>query len=821
MKKNYFLLFTFFLLFNSNAQVIEFKSSRFLEVLLYSDTNSVIAKDYKGDLIKIDENGDKKIELSEALKVSELNISSFFLTDISGIENFINLKTLICSGNHLTSFNINSLKELKYLNCSGILVNSLDFTALKNLETLICTQTQLVSINVVGLSKLHHLYLYQNLLEDLNLSGLVSLKYIDCNFNNLKKIDVTGLTQLEELICNDNKIESVINLRDCHNLNRLWIQNNELISLDLSNCPKLSDLWADQNNLTSIDLTTPKNVLNASFGNNKLTSVNVDDFSNIEFIRLSDNKFTTIDLSKFTNLRSVECNNNKELIALYLKNGSNEGADIIGCSNLRYICNDDIKNSHLEWYINYYNYTNISLNSYCTFEPGGVFYTIQGKTTLDQNNNGCDSNDRKYSNLNFSINNDIQKGNFISDNSGNYELPLGEGTYTITPVLENPTYYTVTPESLNITFPGQSNPIIQDFCIIPNGSHQDLEISILSTTPARPGFDATYKIIFKNKGNQTLSGLVNLDFNDAVLDFISSVPIISSQAINKLTWDYENLQPFETREINVIVNVNSPMETPAVNINDRLSFNVIITPIANDEKPVDNSFALRQIVVGSYDPNDKTCLEGDIVTSALIGEYVHYLIRFENTGTYPAENIVIKDLIDVSKFNISTLVPYSSSHSYVTRISDDNKVEFIFEKINLPFDDANNDGYIAFKIKTLPTLNVGDSFTNEANIYFDYNFPIITNKAASIFKTLATQDFEFSNYFNVYPNPVKDILNISLKNDIEIQSISIYDILGQLIISVPNSKNVSKIDVSRLRTGNYLLKIKTVKGFSTVKFIKE
>jgi len=230
---------------------------------------------------------------------------------------------------------------------------------------------------------------------------------------------------------------------------------------------------------------------------------------------------------------------------------------------------------------------------------------------------------------------------------------------------------------------------------------------------------------------------------------------------------------------------------------------------------------LRQSVVGSFDPNDKTCLEGDVITPNLIGEYVNYLIRFENTGTYLAENIVVKDLIDLSKFDISTLVPTKASHDFVTKISDGNKVEFIFEKINLPFDDANNDGYIAFKIKTLPTLAVGDSFENEANIYFDYNFPILTNKATSTFKTLGTQDFEFSNYFNVFPNPAIDILNIGMKKSIEVESMSVYDILGQLVIVVPDAQKVLKIDVSKLTTGNYFLKMNTNKGASTVKFIKK
>jgi hypothetical protein len=63
-------------------------------------------------------------------------------------------------------------------------------------------------------------------------------------------------------------------------------------------------------------------------------------------------------------------------------------------------------------------------------------------------------------------------------------------------------------------------------------------------------------------------------------------------------------------------------------------------------------------------------------------------------------------------------------------------------------------------------------------------------------------------------------LNISTKNNIEIQSIAVYDILGQLVIALPSIKNATKIDVSNLRTGNYFIKIKSDKGSSSLKFIK-
>ncbi len=138
----------------------------------------------------------------------------------------------------------------------------------------------------------------------------------------------------------------------------------------------------------------------------------------------------------------------------------------------------------------------------------------------------------------------------------------------------------------------------------------------------------------------------------------------------------------------------------------------------------------------------------------------------------------------------------------------------------MPYDDATNDGYIAFKIKTLPTLVTGDSFTNEANIYFDYNFPILTNKATSTFKTLGITEFAFSDYFSVYPNPVNDILNIYNKGSIEVQSIAVLDILGQLVIAIPNAQTISKVDVSKLATGKYFLKMNTDKGTSNMKFIK-
>ncbi|MBK9742660.1 MAG: hypothetical protein IPO94_06705 [Saprospiraceae bacterium] len=78
------------------------------------------------------------------------------------------------------------------------------------------------------------------------------------------------------------------------------------------------------------------------------------------------------------------------------------------------------------------------------------------------------------------------------------------------------------------------------------------------------------------------------------------------------------------REITVTLKVNRPTDTPAVNAGDKLYLTASI---------LDNIFTLENTVVGSYDPNDKTCLRGDRVKPDMVGKVRGLSHRFENTGT--------------------------------------------------------------------------------------------------------------------------------------------------------------------------------------------
>jgi Leucine-rich repeat (LRR) protein len=772
MKQTYLICLLFVSLFSS-AQIINIPDANFKAKLLEASPSNYIAKNLSGANFKIDSNNDNEIQTTEALQVSELNVVFSNISSLLGISDFINIKKIHCDSNQIISLDLQSLLNLEILNCTYNQLTSLNVQGLTNIAKINCGNNQLTSLNLSGLTSLYELRCYYNQISNLNINS-THLNRLECNFNLLTSLDLTNQTLLQYLVCNNN-------------------------------------------NLSSLNLDYLQNVTYFICGNNQLSSLNLNNMIKLTRIDCNDNLLTTLDIG-LTKIFNLNCSNN-QLISMFIKNGQLENPlNFYNNPNLQYICGDDGQLTDIQNAINVFGYSNCNVNSYCSFTPGGQFYTIQGQQKFDNENDGCDVSDSHFTNLKYSITNSITTGTIISNNTGSYSIPVQAGQHTVTPILENPNYFIFSPTNVIVNFPAQTSPVTQNFCITPNGIHNDVEVSIIPTNPARPGFDAKYKIIYKNKGNQTENGTINLEFNDAILDVVSTNPVFTSQTLNNLSFNYSNLNPFETREISVVLNVNSPMETPAVISGDILNYTVTNTITNTDEMLFDNTFVFNQTVVNSYDPNDKTCLQGNYVGPDKIGNYVHYMIRFENTGTFPAENIVVKDMIDTAKFDVSSLVPLHASHNYFTRISG-NKVEFIFENINLPFDDANNDGYIAFKIKTLPSLVLGDTFSNSANIYFDYNFPIVTNTATTTIAALSNPSFEFANYFSLYPNPTTNELNINLKSAIEINSIQIYNTIGQLV--TVQTGNALKIDVSNLKTGNHFIKINTNEGFSTSQFIKE
>jgi len=97
------------------------------------------------------------------------------------------------------------------------------------------------------------------------------------------------------------------------------------------------------------------------------------------------------------------------------------------------------------------------------------------------------------------------------------------------------------------------------------------------------------------------------------------------------------------------------------------------------------------------------------------------------------------------------------------------------------------------------------------------NSDIIGIDTFSVDRPLSSDSF-FKSNFSIYPNPVNNVLNVYVKNEITINNLTITDLNGR---NVSSSSSSSSIDVSNLSSGVYFVSIETNEGKGTAKFVKK
>ena len=93
----------------------------------------------------------------------------------------------------------------------------------------------------------------------------------------------------------------------------------------------------------------------------------------------------------------------------------------------------------------------------------------------------------------------------------------------------------------------------------------------------------------------------------------------------------------------------------------------------------------------------------------------------------------------------------------------------------------------------------------------------------TVIDNLGTQNTSALRTITVYPNPANDVITLSNPQNINLRSVSIYDMTGRLIITKDLQAAIqeSTVDISTLQSGNYLLFIKSTFGQITKQLLKE
>lgn len=260
-------------------------------------------------------------------------------------------------------------------------------------------------------------------------------------------------------------------------------------------------------------------------------------------------------------------------------------------------------------------------------------------------------------------------------------------------------------------------------------------------------------------------------------------------------------------------------------------YNTSVNPQLINQYGLGDAFSFQDIDcqqnVYSYDPNDKQGFPtGYNVDYHYItkNDDIEYMIRFQNTGTFTAFNVVVEDEIDIDVLDLTSVKVQGSSHPYRLSVVDGNVLKFSFNNIMLPDSTTNepeSHGFIRFKIAQKTNNPIGTVINNTAAIYFDFNTPVITNTTfhtvGENFITIVSSTFspnkvnELDTKVNVFPNPFSNQTTFEItskEQDYKNLVLIITDLTGKVIKTI-KSGEINRIYLERddLASGIYFYQL--------------
>lgn len=742
--------------------------------------------------------------------ITNLNLSSGgnppYIQDISGIEVFSNLTSLDISYNQIS--NVNNLPA----NLQQLIANDNLLSNWPNLPANM--QTVSLSNNNVG-----------NIPTNLP-ATMQSIACVNCNINSVTSNlppNLWGLQLDQNSITNLNGPLPV-------NLITLTLSNNPLSTLPTTLPLSLQSLSLEQTNITSIP-NLPQSLIYLSLKN---TAVSVlpnlpDSLNNINIRNCPINNLpdkvpsmcATLDIWG-TNISCIPMKNfsmsNYQTTIICDTNN-------IKCSPYEHFLFKDTSNFASVFYLPLCNPNSLT--------PCPINWNISGKVFEDANTN-CAYNSGEPVWQNMSVNLLDKQGNLIAQT---FTSTWGEYAFDLSTF---DTFYVYVDTNYNGQFHTTCNNYISQQIIHTafDSVHADIHFGLAcsaNTVDERvyasariggmffPGQLATIKLLMGQQPycNSSTGGKIKLYKNgNAILNGVamgSLPPQISSP--DSIVWQ---INDFNTVNWNTDFNVQVLTNTTA-QIGQQICFTTTIETNISDMNPADNTQTSCFPVINSYDPNDKQVQPFGDITS--LNEWLTYTVRFQNTGTATAFNIVIADTLD-SHLRWDTFELLQASHPVLTKINAQGALQFTFANIMLPDSNSNepgSHGYVVYRIKQKSNLPAGTNINNTAHIYFDYNSPVITNTTIShIALPQSAQALSvLEDGIKVYPNPTQQILHVDLPATITAATMQIKSVTGQTLLS-QQLTGTNTIQVAAIPPGIYMIQVNLPNGeMLQRKFVKQ
>ncbi len=399
----------------------------------------------------------------------------------------------------------------------------------------------------------------------------------------------------------------------------------------------------------------------------------------------------------------------------------------------------------------------------------------------------------------------------FSGYNGNFTLSAPTGNYTLNVKPPNALFepcFTDVPVALS----GPNDTAIVNLPLKVVAQCPYLSIH-LSTPILRRCFGITYTVQYKNEGTATAFGAFANVSLDSFFIFQNATLPVSSQAGFTYTFQLGDLAPGQSGQFQIVVKVSCDASLGQTHC---IAAQIQPSDVCLPTLPLLAFYRECRENIGSFDPNDKYAYVDGKETPGYVlpNKDIEYLIRFQNTGTDTAFRVIVEDRFS-SLLDLSSVIPEVSSHPYTMEVRDHRVLRFVFDNILLPdsnINEAASHGFIKFRVSQVPNVALGSVIQNEADIFFDFNAPVRTNKSSLIVGTVHTAPTPGNPYrVTAYPNPFGASVNFEIFGPAQSGNLTLrlFDALGRQVRREEFSNEKFSLPRNELKNGLYYFLIES------------
>ncbi|WP_430813509.1 hypothetical protein [Carboxylicivirga sp. RSCT41] len=259
---------------------------------------------------------DNSIQSNTFIEIPDSEFESILIEQGIDSDGMINQKILRTDAEQVVRLDLN--KDASY----GVITDLSGIESFINITYLSAARHEIDSIDLSFNTRLDTLYLYANYLNHIDLSKNTELLEIDIQSNQLSTI--TGLAnagKLKKLNVSFNDIEHLIISNTA--IEVLHASNNLLTTCDLSEAIKLKNILLTSNQLGSINLNSNNLLETLLISDNRLNDINLAYNGQLSHLYISSNQLNNLDLSPNTKLIDLRADRNPDLKCIQILPGQN------------------------------------------------------------------------------------------------------------------------------------------------------------------------------------------------------------------------------------------------------------------------------------------------------------------------------------------------------------------------------------------------------------------------------------------------------------------------------------------------------------------